>query len=98
MSGMNISKLHAKLIAAARSEPPGDEVPYAFEKRIMARLESRRVEDAWTLWGKGLWRSAFACLALAAGLSIWSLQANGEADQDLESTMFAAADQLVDSW
>ena len=39
-----------------------------------------------------------AVLALAVGLSIWSLQANGDVEQDLESTMFAAADQLVDSW
>jgi hypothetical protein len=95
---MNLSKLHAKLIAAARSHPPAETVPYAFEKRIMARLETHAVEDSWTLWGKALWRGAFACLALAVGLSIWSLQANGDVEQDLESTMFAAADQLVDSW
>ena len=95
---MNLSKLHAKLIAAARSQPPAETVPYAFEKRIMARLETHAVEDSWTLWGKALWRGAFACLALAVGLSIWSLQSNGDVEQDLDSTMFAAADQLVDSW
>ena len=98
MSGMNVSRLHAKLIAAARSNPPGDQVPYAFEKRVMARLQSGAVEDAWTVWGKALWRSAFACMALAAALSIWSLQASGEEDQDLDSTMFSAAEQLADSW
>ena len=98
MSGMNLSKLHAKLIASARSNPPAETVPYAFEKRIMARLEAKAVEDPWTLWGKALWRGAFACLALAVGLSIWSLQSNGDVEQDLDSTMFAAADQLVDSW
>jgi len=95
---MNLSKLHAKLIAAARSNPPAETMPYAFEKRIMARLETRAVEDSWALWGKALWRGAFACLALAVGLSIWSLQTNGDVEEDLESTMFAAADQLVDSW
>jgi anti-sigma-K factor RskA len=95
---MDLRMLHAKLIAAARCHPPADTVPYAFEKRIMGRLETTVVEDRWTLWGKALWRSAFACLALAVGLSIWSLQANAEVEHDLESTMFAAADQLVDSW
>ncbi|SRR5258705_3239852 len=98
MSGMDLPKLHAKLIAAARRNPSADAVPYAFEKRVMARLETTTVEDRWTLWGKALWRCAFASLALAAGLSIWALQTNTEVEHDLESTMFAAADQLIDSW
>jgi hypothetical protein len=95
---MNLPKLHAKLITAARCNPPVDAVPYAFEKRVMARLETVAVDDRWTLWGRALWRGAFASLALAIGLSIWSLQANAEVEHDLESTVFAAADQLVDSW
>jgi hypothetical protein len=100
---MNLAALHAKLIAAARSQPPADQVPYAFEKRVMARLGTGTVEDAWALWGKALWRSAFACMAVAVTLSIWSLQANGDSagalpEYDLESTMVAPAEQLVDSW
>lgn len=95
---MNLSKLHAKLIEAARSNPPGDQVPYAFEKRVMARLGSGVVEDAWTVWGKALWRSALACMVVAAALSLWSLQAGGDGEQDLDSTMFSAAGQLADSW
>jgi len=35
---MNASDLQTKLIEAARKEPPQDQVPYAFEKRIMAHL------------------------------------------------------------
>jgi anti-sigma-K factor RskA len=95
---MNISKLHAKLIAAGRLNPPDDRVPYTFEKRVMTQLQTRAVEDVWTLWGKALWRSAFACMAVAVALSIWSWQANGEAEYDLESTMVAPAEQLVDTW
>jgi hypothetical protein len=100
---MNLATLHAKLIAAARSQRPAEQVPYAFEKRVMARLEAGAVEDAWSLWGKALWRGAFACMTVAVALSIWSLQANGDAseglpDYDLESTMVAPAEQLVDSW
>jgi hypothetical protein len=96
---MNLVDLHTKLIAAARANPPADQVPYAFEKRIMARLQGGTAEDSWALWGRALWRSAFACLALAVGLSVWSLQSSGEVDHDLESAMVSAADQLVvDSW
>ena len=98
MSGMNHSELQAKLIAAARSKAPTDQVPYAFEKRVMARLESGSTIDAWTLWGKALWRSAFACMAVAVALSIWSLQADSEGQDDLASTMFSAAEQLADTW
>jgi anti-sigma-K factor RskA len=100
---MNLATLQAKLMAAARSAPPAEGVPYAFEKRVMARLGTGAVEDAWSLWGKALWRSAFACTAVAVALSIWSLQPNGDTpagapDYDLESTMVAPAEQLVDSW
>jgi hypothetical protein len=95
---MNLSGLHAKLIAVARANPPSERVPYAFEKRVMARLSDRRMDDAWTLWGAALWRSAFVCVALAVGLSIWSLQAGGDISTDLDSAMVAGADQLVESW
>lgn len=96
---MNLAKLHAKLIAAARANPASDQVPYAFEKRVMARLRDAKGEDSWALWGRALWRSAFACLAIAIGLSVWSLQSNAEAPHDLQSAMVSAADQLiVDPW
>jgi anti-sigma-K factor RskA len=96
---MNLARLHARLMAAARSQAPADQVPYAFEKRVMARLGTVAVEDVWSLWGKALWRSAFASVAVAVALSLWSLQANGDTpNYDLESTMVAPAEQLVDSW
>lgn len=98
MLGMNLSSLHIKLIAAARANPPGAQVPYAFEKRVMARLQSKSLEDTWALWGAALWRSAIACSILAAALSVWSLQASRDSGQDLDSTMFSAAEQLADSW
>ena len=97
-TGMNLAHLRRKLIAAARANPPGDQVPYAFEKRVLARLRAAQVEDAWALWGRALWRSALACLVVAIGLSVWSYQSNPEVDIDLESAMVSAADQEVDSW
>jgi hypothetical protein len=96
---MNLANLHKKLIAAARANPPGDQVPYAFEKRVLANLHGPKVEDSWALWGRALWRSAFACLVVAIGLSVWSFQSSTELDTDLESAMVSAADQeVVDSW
>lgn len=95
---MDLAKLHEKLITAARANPPAGEVPYAFAARVMARLRERQAEDSWTLWGRALWRGAFACIALAVGLSVWSLQAGPTVEHDLDSAMVAAADQLVESW
>lgn len=96
---MNLANLRTKLIAAARANPPADQVPHAFEKRVLARLCDAKEEDSWALWSRALWRSAFACLAIAIGLSVWSFQSNGETPHDLESAMVSAADQLmVDPW
>ncbi len=41
---MNLAELQKKLIAAARANPPGDGVPYAFEKRVMALLAARTAQ------------------------------------------------------
>ena len=49
---MNLAELERKLIAAARANPPGDQVPYAFEKRILAHLATRPVADGWELWAR----------------------------------------------
>lgn len=93
--GMNLEKLQAKLIAAARGNPPGDHVPFAFEKRIMARLAKPMV-DAWLIWGRALWRAAATCLLAVGLLGSWSLQMESKesADllQDFEETVLAALD------
>ena len=61
---MNLAELERKLIAAARANPPSDRVPYAFEKRILARLAARPTLDRWELWGRALWRAAAPCIAI----------------------------------
>ena len=58
---MNIVELQRKLIAVARANPPGDRVPYAFEKRVMACLAARRALDRGAFWVRALWRGAAAC-------------------------------------
>src|ERR1039457_7412489 len=96
---MNLAELERKLIAAARANPPSDRVPYAFEKRIMARLVARPVADDWALWAGALWRAVAPCVAVMLLLGAWSLFAphssasTTDLSQDLEKTLLAAVDQ-----
>ena len=98
---MNLVELQKKLLALARTTPPDERVPYAFEKRVMAGLLSKPMEDAWTLWGRALWRGAVACVVISILLSVLALlpdRSSSGGGQDLESTVFAMAEQLSDSW
>ena len=96
---MNIVDLEKKLIAAARANPPGAQVPYAFEKRITALLAGRGTNDNVVLWVRGLWRAAVSCMAIALMLAMWAFfnpSANASAvdlSQNFENTMLAAVDQ-----
>jgi hypothetical protein len=96
---MNLSELHSKLISAARTNPPSDTVPYAFEKRIMARLSGRSVLDAWGFWAHGLSRAAGLCVVTALLLAGWSSllpSTNTETlSQDVQTTLFAAVDNAT---
>ncbi len=96
---MNSAELQKKLIAAARANPPGDDVPYAFEKRVMALLASRAATDNLVLWARWLWQAAVSCVAIALMLGVWvcfSPTSNASAEdlsQNFESTLLAAVDQ-----
>jgi len=103
---MNLADLHQKLIAVARGNPPSDSVPYAFAKRIMARLPARPALDHWAFWARALWCAAAPCVAVTLLLTVWassSKPAAGNASPDLaqqiDTTMLAAVDQDSDfSW
>ena len=96
---MNPAELHKKLIAAARAHPPGDGVPYAFEKRVMALLAARIPGGNPALWVRGLWRAAVSCLAIALMLGAWAFfnpatgAGTGDLSQNFENTLLAAVDQ-----
>jgi hypothetical protein len=96
---MKLAELERKLMGVARANPPSERVPYAFEKRIMARLAARPVADGWELWGRALWRAAAPCVAIMLLLGAWSYftrQASAPAtdlSQQLEQTLLAAVDQ-----
>lgn len=96
---MNPAELQNKLIAAARANRPGDGVPYAFEKRVMALLAARTAGGNPVLWVRGLWRAAVSCLAIALMLGVWAFfnpatsAGTGDLSQNFESTLLAAVDQ-----
>ena len=100
---MNLPDLQNKLIAAARKHPPADEVAYAFEKRIMARLAATPRFDEWTQWIRSLWYGAAVCAAVALFMSIWSFAPDTEQDlavnfsQDIEQTILPA-DEAENNW
>ena len=103
---MKLEHLQQKLLAAARAHPPGDRVPYAFEKRILARLKEAPAFDVSALWARALWRAAAPCVALTLLLGVWSFLGesnnpaadNDELSQHFEQTMLAAVDEPEEVW
>lgn len=105
---MNLEQLQKKLVAAARNNPPGDGVPYAFEKRILAQLAAQPATDGSALWARSLWRAAVPCVAVTlvlAALSFTFVPADSassagseDLSQQFEQTLFASADQLEENW
>lgn len=99
---MNLENLRAKLLSAARQTAPDERVPYAFEKRIMARLAGKPAEDLFSLWGSALWKGAAACAlvtALSVALSVWNFHSATDSEDDgLETVVLAGADQLTQTW
>ncbi len=96
---MNLDPLGKKLIAAARKNSPADTVPYAFEKRIMARVTAARpVADEWAQWARSLWLGAFACMVITIGIYNWSAPFDDELElamdfsESIEQTLLAEDD------
>ena len=99
---MNLDNLQHKLIVAARATRPSDHVPYAFEKRIMARLAEARA-DLLGAWSAALWRAAVSCLAIVAvsgAWLLWSANQHSETDfsQEFDSAVFASAGSADEAW
>jgi hypothetical protein len=99
---MDLSELHRKLIAAARTTPADDRVPYAFEKRIMAQLAGRSALDPWGQWGRALSRGALCCVGVVFLLSVFSYAlpsapagAQVSLSQDVEQTLLASVDNYT---
>lgn len=96
---MNTESLRQKLISAARAHPPIAQVPYAFEKRIMARLGRGAVPDLWATWSSLLWRAAIPCCAIMIAVSAATLALpSGPEDFDtqLHAVLLAGLDAGTD--
>ena len=101
---MNLEDLQKKLLAAARSNPPEDRVPYAFEKRILARLASQPAVDSSAFWARALWRAAIPCVAVTILLTTLSftmvptetttVTSEDDVSQQFELALLAPANQL----
>jgi len=95
---MNLTELQNKLLAAARQNPPDGQVPYAFEKRIMARLTAAPKPNEWLAWSRALWFGAAACVAVAVLTSVLPLQATEEEDdsfsEGVEQNILASMDDF----
>jgi hypothetical protein len=93
---MNLNELQSQLLAAARAHPPDDRVPYAFEKRILARLAEKPALDTSAWWLRGLWRAAASCVAICVLAGAWTFispagaSSVDELSQQFENTVFAA--------
>lgn len=101
---MNLEDLQSKLITVARANPPSQQVPYKFERRVMAALRECALPDAWALWARALWRAAAPCVAIMILLVAWAwlrpatpIAGPGattvDVAQDFENTVLAAAYQ-----
>ncbi len=100
---MKLQDLEKKLFAVARANPPSDHVPPGFERRIMALIRSRPVQDLWAAWARGLWFAAAPCVAVMLMFSAWAVsrptpsQPTVDLAQQLDNTLLAAVDQDNDS-
>lgn len=89
---MNAERLLQKLLAAARRESPSETVPYAFEKRVMARLSGKAAPDLWAAWGRLLWWAVAPCCALmliAGGSSMIVQTSSEDLGAQLEAVLLA---------
>jgi len=99
---MNVVDLEKKLIQVARQDKPSNNVPYAFEKRIMTFLRPLPTPDCWGLWAGALWRAAVPCLLLMMVLTVWSVVPSSNSSystnvpQEMDNTVLAAIDQVAE--
>ena len=101
---MNMAELQRKLFAAARANLPSDDVPYAFEERIMAQLPGKPAFDILAAWNRTLWQAAAPCVAVMLLLGVWTRFAPRTDSSretlaaDLESSLYLPFDNSTETW
>jgi hypothetical protein len=99
---MNLEKALSRLLALAKARKPSEDVPYAFEKRVMSHiLSAGRIEKV-SDYISVLWKAAgsCACIMIFTLVVSYAFQSEeGLGNHDLESTVFASMSQHIeDSW
>lgn len=95
---MNRDSLHDKIIRVAQNNSPDHRVPYAFEKRVMARILAR-VPDKWAALDRVVWWAAGACSAVALSMGVWASLPGSPAENthsfstQLEQTILASVSE-----
>ena len=69
----NIEDILESLLTQTREIPKNDQVPYAFEKRIMAHIKEgpAALADVWSAWAQSLWKAVVPCLAVLVMVAVW---------------------------
>lgn len=104
----NPDQLREALTAAARRVPPSGQVPYAFEKRVMAHVLAmpRREISSLAKWTTAFWRAGLSGAALATVLLVVDgvvsdpgMGADGTLARDaIEQTLMASAESTGEPW
>jgi hypothetical protein len=79
-----------EFVTLAREIPRDERVPFAFEKRIMARLAGAHAADPLAFWTHALWRAVTPCLAIMAIAAFVSFSRTDDASPDGELDLEAA--------
>ncbi len=99
-----------KLYTAERAKEDDQSVPFAFEKRIMAKLDELESPDPIALWATSLWKACIPCLSAMAIMlvafpspprqDVSSIPApeNQAATEELESLLLAALETDGGEW
>ena len=101
---MNLAELQKRLFAAARANTPSNDVPYAFEERIMAQLAAKPAFDIFATWNRTLWQAAAPCVAVVLLLGAWTRFAQPTDSSretlaaDLESSLYLPFDNSTETW
>ena len=68
-----IEDILESLLTQTREIPTNDQVPYAFEKRIMAHIKEgpAALADVWSAWAQSLWKAVVPCLAVLVMVAVW---------------------------
>ena len=101
---MDLAELQKKLIAAARAHRPEENVPFAFERRVMARLAERPAPDNLSTWNRTLWQAVAPCVAVTLLLGAWTFLSQRDDNSgetlaaELETSLYAPFDNQNETW